>query len=73
MKTYIKNINGNWYAFGGSTKEDQVFSIGADCGDNYRWVARWNDAGIQYVARWSPSRHAAYYKARRAGEYCGEV
>lgn len=74
-KTYITVIDGKWYAFEGDADNNKVYAIGADepkeagC----RYVASWNDRGIKYVASASPSRAAAYAKARRAGEYGGEV
>ena len=72
--TYIKFIDGRWYAFGYDSRNYQVYSIGrddpAECGC---WFARATDSGIKYVASSSPSRHAAYMKARRNGHYCGEL
>lgn len=76
MKTYITKIDGKWYAFAGDTHNDQVYSIGTDCPRDESancWFARWTDAGIKYVASASPTRNAAYQKARRHGEYGGEV
>lgn len=77
MNTYITNIDGEWYAFAGDEKEDKVYSIGADCPPEwtgcYSYTARWTSKGIKYVASSSPSRSAAYQKARRWGTYCGEV
>lgn len=77
MKNYITNIDGIWYAFAGDDKSDQVYSIGSDNpgkeSGGGRWVSRWNDRGIKYVASPSPSRSAAYSKARRHGGYGGEV
>lgn len=72
--TYIKNINGKWYAFAGDTIRNQVYSIGSD--NPYgggRWFARWTDEGIKYVASACMSRNGAYKRARRHGKYCGEV
>lgn len=66
-KTYIKNIDGKWYAFRGCG--NQVYSIGGIWG----YMARWTDDGIKYVSKSSPSRSAAYQKARRYGKYCGEI
>lgn len=77
MKTYITKIDGLWYAFSGDANSNQVYSIGSDNpskeSGGSRWVSRWNDSGIKYVASPSPSRSAAYSKARRNGEYGGEV
>lgn len=80
---YITKIDDRWYAFRGDMKSDQVYSIGADSPILNRdsnghvkrgeWFARWRDAGIKAVASPSPSRSAAYQKARRNGEYGGEV
>lgn len=73
--TYISQIDGKWYAFGGDTESGQVFSIGADNpneGDGH-WFGCWTDSHIKYVASPSPTRHAAYQKARRHGVYSGEV
>ena len=77
MNTYIREIDGKWYAFGGSPFNAQVYSIGRDnptkssCG--MCWCAKWVESGIKYVASPSPSRRAAIQKARRAGEYKGEA
>lgn len=72
--TYISNIDGKWYAYGGSESKHQVYSIGSDRPkDGGLWAAHWTDAGIKYVATASPTRNAAYKKARRWGNYCGEV
>lgn len=74
MKTYITNIDGEWYAFAGDTKSGQVYSIGRDNPtDGGTWTARWTDSGIKYVAHSSPSRSAAYSKAKRNGDYGGEI
>lgn len=77
MKTYITEINGKYYAFAGNAANDQVYSIGADNppkeSGGYCYVARWSNCGIPYVASASPTRRAAIAKARRHGEYCGEV
>ena len=70
--TYIKQIEGKWYAFEGSKLKNQVYSIGADNPKSGKWMARWTDSGIKYVASSSASRNAAYQKARRYGKYCGE-
>lgn len=76
MKTYITNIDGNWYAF--AAERDNVYSIGADSdgaakSGGYCWVARRTAEGVKYVASASPSRNAAYQKARRHGDYDGEA
>lgn len=77
MKTYITKIDGKYYAFAGDTKQDQVYSIGADNppknSGGERYFSKWNNAGIRWVASPSPTRNAAYCKAHRAGEYFGEV
>lgn len=70
MNTYIRLIEGNWYAYGGHGS--QVYSIGADSPKEGRWFATRTDAGIKYVATKSPTRTAAYQKARRNGTYMGE-
>ena len=71
LKTAIKCIDGKWYAF--AFYESEVYSIGADNPkDGGRWYALRTDSGITYVARPSPSRKAAYQKARRNGFYDGE-
>lgn len=76
MKTYIAYINGNWYAFGANGYCD-VVSIGSDnppvetgC---YVYTARWSGRGVLYVAKPCNTRNAAYQKARRYGEYRGEI
>lgn len=72
--TYIRKIDGRWYAYSGDRQRGQVYSIGRDNpSEGGRWFARWTDNGIKYVASASPSRKAAYEKARRYGEYGGEV
>lgn len=78
MKTYITKIDEKYYAFAGDTNKNQVYSIGADKpSDGSAWFATWNDNGIKYVSSPSPSRNAAYKKAKRASneyvEYGGEV
>lgn len=77
MKTYITEIDGKWYAFAGDANNNQVYSIGSDNPTKdsgaERFFAKWTDAGIKYVSNPSPSRNAAYNKAKRAGEYSGEV
>ena len=74
--TYIKNIDGKWYAFEYSEKHEQVYSIGRDNPPSEngrgRWCGRPTDSGIKYVSSPSPSRKAAYSKAYRWGEYGGE-
>lgn len=70
--TRIKEIDGRWYAFKYDSDRGQVMSIGADCPKHGNWFARATDTGIQYVATPSPSRRAAYQKARRHGAYGGE-
>ena len=71
--TYIKNINGKWYAFEGDQERGKVYSIGSDSPKEGRWMANWCDSGIEYVAYSSPTRNAAYQKARRHGIYGGEI
>ena len=73
MRTYIRKINNLWYAFGADTDKCQVYSIGRDSPKEGLYYAKLTDAGIQYVATWSPNRFAAYRKAARAGWYCGEI
>lgn len=71
-RTYIKCIEGHWYAYE-ATDDGQVYSIGSDNpSQGGRWVARATDDGIRYVASPSPTRSAAYQRARRWGEYSGE-
>lgn len=72
-KTYISEIDGKYYAFSANVEQNQVYSIGRDNPESGRWCAKWNSAGIKYVASASPSRAAAVAKARRAGDYQGEV
>lgn len=72
-RTYITKINGEYYAFAGNISTDNVYSIGSDNPPSGKWVARWTDGGIKYVSTPSPSRKAAYMKARRHGDYAGEV
>lgn len=71
LKTAIKKIGEGWYAF--AFDAGNVYSIGADSPkDGGRWFGKLSDAGIQYVSTPSPTRNAAYQKARRNGEYAGE-
>ena len=72
-KTYIKRIDGLWYAFEVDWMRGRVLSVGKDNTCGFRYIAKWNDAGIKYVATWSPTRKAAYEKAARYGNYCGEL
>lgn len=76
MKTYICEIDGKWYAF--AADNNNVYSIGSDSNSaiaqgGYRWTGRLSRTGILYVASQSASRTAAYQKARRYGEYDGEI
>lgn len=73
MNTYIRQIDGKWYAFGADKDNNMVYSIGSDCPDGGVWYGSWTDSGIKYVAYSSPSRRAAYQKARRCGKYSGEA
>ena len=71
LYTAIACIAGNWYAFAYNSTE--VYSIGRDSPkDGGLWFAKNTDSGIMYVASPSPSRNAAYQKAKRHGTYCGE-
>ena len=71
MKTAIKFIDGKWYAF--AFDDVYVYSIGADNPkDGGRWFGKPTDKGILHVSTPSPTRNAAYQKARRNGEYAGE-
>lgn len=71
--TYIRNVDGKWYAFAQGDDKWQVLSIGADNPPTGRWYASRTDAGIRYVATPSPNRKAAVSKARRNGCYAGEI
>lgn len=78
MKTYIQQIDGEWYAYAASAERYQVYSIGSDSQGAIDsgarcYVGRWNDEGVKRVASASASRNAAYQKARRYGEYDGEI
>lgn len=77
IKTYITKISGVYYAFAGDLKNNQVYSIGADnppkeSGGSV-YFANWTDGGIVWVASPSPNKKAAIAKARRHGEYSGEI
>lgn len=76
-KTYVKQIDGKWYAFAANYEDYQVFGIGRDCppvsSGCYCYCAKWTDNGIKNVATPSPSRAAALKKARRHGEFGGEL
>ena len=69
--TYIREIDGKWYAFAADPDNGQVYSIGKDNPDHGRWFGRLTDSGIKYVASASPTRKAAYQKASRNGTYGG--
>lgn len=69
-KTYVKEIDGKWYAFALNEERAQVYSIGKDSYDGSRFAGR-TDSGIKYVASSSPTKRAAIEKAKRAGAYCG--
>ena len=72
-ETYIREINGAWYAYEWDKFHGRVMSIGNDNPrDKGRWIASRSDEGIRYVATASPTRDAAYRKARRWGTYIGE-
>lgn len=73
MTTYIAEIEGKWYAFAADKNFLQVYSIGSDCPEGGRWFSAWTKAGVQCVSIPSPSRRAAYQKARRHGRYDGEL
>lgn len=77
IRTYITKINNEWYAFAADMNRNQVYSIGADQPPKdsgaYCYFANWTDGGVRYVASPSPSRKAAYAKAKRHGDYYGEV
>lgn len=77
IRTYITNISGSWYAFAGDTVKDQVYSIGADQPPKDSsaccYFASWSTGGIPQVASPSPNRRAAVAKAKRHGDYFGEV
>ena len=78
MYTCITKINGRWYAYAVDHAKRQVQSIGKDSNGakrqgGYAYIAHWDTVGIRYVATSSPSRAAAYQKAKRHGDYFGEV
>ena len=77
LRTYITQINGKYYAFAGDKEKDQVYSIGSDQPPketgSYCYFASWSNNGIPYVATPSPNRRAAIAKAKRNGDYFGEV
>lgn len=81
QETYIRQIDGRWYAFGAWSYSDasmtpdfgeQVCAIGEDApmDHNAHFVADWCDSGIKSVSH-GTSRSAAYKRAKRHGEYCG--
>ena len=77
IRTYITKINNEWYAFAGDIEKDQVYSIGNDNppkeSNAYCYFATWSDCGIHYVSTPSPNRKCAVAKAKRHGDYFGEV
>jgi hypothetical protein len=68
MKSYIRKIDGEWYAFLGDEKDGRIYTPRYG---NW-WTASWTDEGIKYICPKSASRNAAYQKARRLGKYQGE-
>ena len=73
---YITQIDGKWYAF--QHKHGNIYSVGRDIPRGGRWTAWMTPEGVRYVATPSPTRNAAYMKAKRACEvyddrYGGEV
>lgn len=77
LKTYVAKIRGEYYAFAGDIAKDQVYSIGKDNPPKESgagcYFASWSTGGIPWVATPSPSRKCAVAKAKRHGEYGGEV
>ncbi len=73
VRTYIQQIDGKYYAFAGDDILYQVYSIGADSPAEGRWFARWTDSGIKYVSSPSPNKASAKKKAKRHGDYFGEI
>lgn len=69
--TYIREIDGKWYAFAANPDNGQVYSIGRDNPKDGQWFAGLTDSGIKYVASPCPSRRAAYMRAMRNGSYGG--
>lgn len=76
--TYISQIDGRWYAYAANASANQVYSIGSDTIAAKQqgcrcYCAKWTDDGIKYVSSPSPTKNAAIARARRAGDYQGEV
>jgi len=72
MKTAIREIEGQWYAFGilKEVGEDhgQVTAIGADIPKfDTTVIGYFDDNGIKYVSKPSKSKSSAQQKAKRAG------
>ena len=75
-KTYIRQIDGKWYAFEGDVQNNQVLSLGSDNPPptlGSRYIARWTDKGIKYVSSPSRSRAAAIQRAKKHGDFQGEL
>lgn len=72
-KTYIRQIDGKWYAFAGDEVNVQVYSVGPDSPEGGWFCGSWTDNGIKQAAHWGPckTRSGAYKKAKKYGEYCG--
>lgn len=70
MFTWIKEIDGKWYAFG-EYGDGQVCAIGRDRPESGVDLAGCCDSGIKYVATPSLNKTAARKKAQRAGKYQG--
>ena len=70
-KTYIRQIEGKWYAFAGDEMRMQVYSIGPDSPEGGWRSGSWTDAGIKQAAYSCKTRSGAYQKAKKYGEYQG--
>lgn len=46
--TYIREIDGKWYAFSANPDNGQVYSIGKDNPKDGRWFANLTNSGIKY-------------------------
>lgn len=73
MDTYIKKIDGAWYAFG-LNAEGKVFSIGRDCpASGGLFEGDLTDEGIKFVAKPMTKNQTARNKARRYGNFVKEI
>lgn len=75
MRTYIANVQGRWYAFRADISLNRVLAIGNDrpLDASKQYAGSLTASGVRFASLPCPTRSAAYQKARRNGEYAGEL